>query len=160
MLLALRTLARIGIKMPIIKEKTIKVSSVIENFSENGLLDGEPEITETCADGFFKISDDGYLLTYSEDTEGGRVITDIEIKDAYIYVKRRGATHSDMHFSEGFTDKSVYEVSPYKFDVEVYTKKIRKNLDRDGGRVNIFYTMNIGGAQKNVRMRIEVTCGS
>ena len=44
----------------------------------------------------------------------------------------------------------------YRFDIEIYTKKIRNNLGRDGGRLDIHYKMNIGGADKNVRMKIEV----
>ena len=142
--------------MPIIKEMKFKINSVIENLSDAGLADGEPEISESVCDGFFKISEDSYLITYSENTEGGRVISDIEIEGEKIRVKRVGGVCSDIVFSEGYTHKSEYEVPPYRFDMSVFTRKIRKNLTKDGGRVDIFYNMNIGGADKTVRMRIEV----
>jgi uncharacterized beta-barrel protein YwiB (DUF1934 family) len=60
-----------------------------------------------------------------------------------------------MLFEEGLVHSSVYTVSPYSFDVDVTTKKIRNNLTRDTGRLDIHYSMKIGGADKSVRMKIE-----
>ena len=142
-------------KMAFIKEKKLKVSSVIENLLPSGLVDGEPEKTEISPDGFLKISDGEYNITYSELTEGGKVVSDIIITDKSVRVKRTGAIESDMLFVEGLTHKSLYGVPPYSFDTEIITKKIRNNMTRDGGRVDIFYNMKIGGAEKQVKMRIE-----
>ena len=142
--------------MAVIKEKKIKITSVIENLDENGLSDGEPEKTETVADGFYKISEDSYIIMYSEQSEGGRTVSDIEVKGGTVSVKRRGALESDLLFAEGVPHKSLYSVPPYSFDVEINTKKIRNNLTRDGGRLDIFYNMRIGGQDKNIRMKIEI----
>lgn len=147
--------ARALIIMAIIKEKKIKITSTIENLNENGISDGSPERTESVCEGFLKISDTELLLTYSESTEGGRIVSDISITKEGVKVMRRGAVRSDMYFSEGVTDKSLYEVSPYTFDVIVYTRKIRNNITKDGGRLDIYYDMKIGGADKNVIMKIE-----
>ena len=38
---------------------------------------------------------------------------------------------------------------------EKYTKKIRNNMTRDGGRLDIFYSMKIGGVDRAVKMKIE-----
>ncbi len=141
--------------MAVIKEKKIMMSSVIENLLPSGLTDGEPEKTEITADGFLKISDGAFTISYVEHTEGGRVAADIFLSENSVRVKRVGAIESDMLFEEGLLHKSLYGVPPYTFDTEVYTKKIRNSLTRDGGRVDIFYTMKIGGAEKKVRMRIE-----
>lgn len=141
--------------MAIIKEKKFKISSVIENMTPSGLVDGEAERTEITPDGFLKIGEDVTVITYTENTEGGRVATDITLTETSVTVTRRGAVVSDMVFSEGDTHKSLYQVPPYSFDTEIYTKKIRNNMTRDGGRVDIFYTMKIGGAEKSVRMKIE-----
>lgn len=121
----------------------------------SGLVDGEAERTEITPDGFLKIGEDVTVITYTENTEGGRVATDITLTETSVTVTRRGAVVSDMVFSEGDTHKSLYQVPPYSFDTEIYTKKIRNNMTRDGGRVDIFYTMKIGGAEKSVRMKIE-----
>ena len=146
--------------MAIIKEKKIKMSSVIENLLPSGLTDGEPERAESVTDGFLKISDGEYAISYVELTEGGRVAADIVITDGSVRVKRAGAIESDMLFSEGLSHSSVYGVPPYSFDTEIYTKRIRNEMTRDGGRVDIFYTMKIGGADKKVKMRIECYDGN
>lgn len=141
--------------MAIIKEMKFKISSVIENLSLSGLAEGEAERTEINPDGFLKIGDGETVITYTENTEGGRVASDIIITEDAVRVVRRGAVVSDMVFSEGERHSSLYEVPPYSFDTEIFTKKIRNNMTRDGGRLDIFYTMKIGGAEKLVRMKIE-----
>jgi len=141
--------------MAIIKEKKLIISSVIENLLPSGLPDGEPEKTEISPEGFLKISDSEYEITYSEMTEGGKVVSAINVTSDSVRVKRVGAVESDMLFREGLTHTSLYSIPPYSFDSEIYTRKIRNNLTRDGGRIDIFYNMKIGGAEKQVKMRIE-----
>lgn len=142
--------------MAVIKEKKIKLSSVIENLLETGLADGEPERSEETADGFLKLGDDGVMtISYVRVEDSSRVATDIVITCDTVRVTRGGDLRSDMLFSEGTRYTSLYEVPPYSFDAEIYTRKIRRAMDKDGGRIDIFYTMRIGGADKNVRMRIE-----
>ena len=141
--------------MAIIKEKTVKISSVIENLSPSGLCEGDAEKSESIADGFLKISDGEYEITSSEMTEGGKLVTDIFIGADSVRVKRVGSIESDMLFEEGLSHKSLYSIPPYSFDAEITTKKIRNSITRDGGRIDIFYDMKIGGAEKRVKMRIE-----
>lgn len=141
--------------MAIIKEKKIRIVSTIENLDENGLAVDEPEINESECAGFLKISEDEFVISYAEFTENGKIISDIIIMQDGIRVKRTGAVKSDMYFAEGKTDKSLYEVLPYAFDAEIYTRKIRNSITRDGGRIDLFYNMKIGGADKSVRMKIE-----
>ena len=138
-----------------IKEKRIIISSVLENLLPSGLCDGESERAQSSGDGFLKITDGEYNITLCENTEGGAVTTDILITDGSIRVKRTGAIASEMVFCEGLLHKSLYGVPPYSFDCEITTRKIRNNLTRDGGRLDIFYDMKIGGAEKRVKMRIE-----
>ena len=141
--------------MAIIKEMKFYISSSIDNLTKEGLADGEPERNDITVEGFYKISDEGYEITYSEMTEGGKVVSDIIITTSSVAVKRRGAVDSEMVFSEGLLHKSLYTVSPYSFDAEVLTKRIRNGLTKDGGRIDIFYNMKIGGADKAVKMRID-----
>ena len=141
--------------MAIIKEKKFRISSVIESLSPTGLVEGDPERTEITPDGFLKISDSETVIMYSEQTESGRVVSDIILTENSVTVKRRGAVVSDMVFIEGESHKSLYEVPPYSFDTEIFTKKIRNNMTRDGVRIDIFYSMKMGGADRAVKMKIE-----
>ena len=141
--------------MAIIKEKTFKIISEIENYDEGGNPSGELEKHESVCRGFLKITDEELAISYAEQTENGKTVSDITVTKDGIRVKRCGALTSNMLFSEGVTDKSLYEVAPYAFDVEIFTRKIRNSLTKNGGRIDIFYNMKIGGADKSVRMKIE-----
>lgn len=142
--------------MPIIKEKKLRITSYVENLSVTGAVEGEPEQTSESADCFFKISEGCYEITWRTESEGGPIISDLKAEPDTVTVKRTGALNSEMKFSEGKEDVSLYSIPPYSFDMKIFTKKIRSSLDRDGGRIDIFYRMSVGGADKNVRMKIEV----
>ena len=142
--------------MATIKEADFIISSTIENLSPSGAVEGEPEITEAAHKGFFKISEEGFLITYREDVDGQTVVSDLTVTDNSVTVKRTGDVRSEMKFIEGQENKSLYEVPPYAFDLTVYTTKIRSSITKDGGRLDIYYKMNIGGANKKVRMKVVV----
>ena len=141
--------------MAFIKEMKFNVSSIIENLTPSGLPDGEPERTGITVDGFYKINGDSYEITYSEMTEGGKVVSTIVASSDEVRVIRHGAVDSEMVFVEGKSHTSVYTVAPYSFDTVVTCRKIRFGLDKNGGRLDIYYGMNIGGADKSVKMRID-----
>ncbi|MCQ2413534.1 MAG: DUF1934 domain-containing protein [Clostridia bacterium] len=138
-----------------IKEKKFTVRSVIENLTDAGVSDGSPEESEFTVTGFIRQTDEGYTLTYQEQTEGGKVVCDVETGDGEVTVCRRGAICCVMKFGKEPTS-TVYEIPPYKFDMTLRTKKIRNTLSLDGGMLDLFYSMNVGGAEKNVRLRITV----
>ncbi len=136
-------------------DKKFRIYSVIENLTDSGLCEGEAEKTEITPVGSISADGEEIKIEYSEDTEGGRVDSEIIIAPTLIKVIRRGAVVSEMHFAEGLSHRSLYGVPPYSFDTEVYTRRVRGSMTVCGGRVDIFYTMKIGGQNKSVRMRIE-----
>ena len=143
--------------MAIIKEKRIAISSVIENLSPEGFTEGEPETTQVSSDGFLKIDGERLILSYTESREGERTYHEITVCSDGVVVSHRGSVVSDMTFREGEKTKTLYSIPPYSFDMTVLTKRIRSTLTKDGGRLDIFYEMNIGGQDKKVRMRITVS---
>ncbi len=142
--------------MPIIKEKNFKVISVIENLNDSGLCDGESEKSNLCYSGFFKIEEDSFIISYREKSENGLTLSELTVQTDTVLLKKRGAVCCDIRFCEKQTHTSIYEVTPFRFDMAVLTKKIRNNLTKDGGCVDIHYEMNIGGQNKRVRLKIEV----
>lgn len=144
--------------MAVIKEVRIKIESSIENLDPSGLPDGEAEKSTALAQGFLHCRDGLMLLTYSEKGEGGDdVYSEILVKERGVRVKRGGAIESDLYFEEGCEHKSLYCVPPYKFDACVTTRRIRNTLTDDGGMLDLFYNMKIGGADKSARMRIWIS---
>ena len=136
-------------------ECNITVESVITD-PTLGAADG----TEVCKNEYVaQLSERGGLLrlTYEEKSEGGPIKSDITVTAEHIRVRRTGAIESDFMFIEGETTRSLYKITPYAFDAEITTKKIRNNLTRDGGKLTIYYDMTVGGAEKNVRMSITLS---
>lgn len=140
--------------MAYIYDFVFKVHSVIENLDDAGLAEGEPEISITSMDGFLKLDGDAAYITYKEESEGGRIISDITLTGGSCHLVRRGAVEFDVTFIEGRTEKTVYSVPPYSFDAEVRTKRIRNSISKTGGELSILYSMNIGGQEKAVRLKI------
>ena len=141
--------------MAYIYELEYTIHSVIENLDDAGLVIDEPEISITTSEGFFKTYEDRSVISYTESTEGGKVTTDITLAEGEITLLRRGAVVFDATFKEGEVYKTVYSVPPYSFDTEIKTKRIRADMTKAGGEIRLLYSMNIGGQEKSVRMKIS-----
>ena len=138
-----------------IKKVRVKIESSIENLTPAGIPDGEPETSVSEAEGFYRFSDGGFL-NYTEENEGGKCRTEVTSIGGTVTVRRSGAIESEIRFTEGESHSSVYSIPPYRFDATVYTRKIRTDLNADGGKIDLFYNMKIGGADKSARMRIWI----
>ena len=133
---------------------TLTVNSVIENLDESGLPDGDPEINIFTTDGTLRLCDSEFTITFKEESEGQLTHSRITVNESFVNLAKRGAIESDMLFEEGKTTKTLYRVGPYAFDMHITTKKIRSSISEDGGELQLIYSMNIGGQDKNVRMKI------
>ena len=138
-----------------INKAELKVHSIIENLGDGGLPDGDPEISITTHEGVLQDDGDSLHVIYSEDTDGGRVNCHIICySDGRVSLSRRGAIVSDLLFAEGEEIRTVYSIPPYRFDMTLVTKKIRKELSLQGGELQLLYSMNVGGQEKRARMKI------
>ena len=136
--------------------RKFKISSYIENLDSAGVPEGDGEKTESMPSGDIVFEGKNAFISYTEESESGRITSEITVKENTVTVRRSGAIISEMVFSEGECHRSLYQIPPYSFDTVVNTKKIRNTLSKEGGRLDIFYTMSIGGQEKKVRMKIEV----
>ena len=139
--------------MNVIRKINVRCQSVIEELDEFGIC-CDSDKTETLSNGVLTLEDGGVVLSYTEDSEGGRINSRVEIKDGAVAVKKTGAVECDFRFFGGGEHASLYGVPPYKFDVVIKTKRISCDMGEDGGSVLLNYRMTIGGADKNVRMKI------
>ena len=132
----------------------LTVNSVIDNLGDAGMPEGEPEINIFTTDGTLSVTDEGYLLSFSESENGEEAHTDLYISAERVRLVKSGAITSEMLFSEGEIFNTLYRVGPYSFDMTVRTKKIRNSLTEAGGELQLIYSMNVGGQEKSVRMKI------
>ncbi len=134
----------------------LTVNSVIDNLDENGFAEGDPEITIFTTDGHLRLTDNGYDIYYVEENDGGKTYCTLSaLKDGGAYLKRHGACEFELPLREGEEVETVYKVSPYAFDVTVNPLKIRNSLTESGGEIALFYTMNIGGQNKKIKLKIS-----
>lgn len=141
--------------MAYIYELEYTVHSVIENLDDAGLPEGEPEISITTSEGFLKVSEERTVISYAEATDGGKVTTDITVEGGAITLSRRGAVVFDATFKEGEACNTVYSVPPYSFDTAIKTKRASSGITKAGGELRLLYSMNIGGQEKSVRLKIS-----
>lgn len=133
----------------------ITVRSVIDEIGEDGFPTGEPEITLITEEGVIASRGDFTALEYTERGEGGEVQCRLILKpDGSIHLSRSGAVECRLDFAEGKTVKTLYRVPPYSFDMTLTTQKIRKAVRERDGEIALFYTMNVGGRDTKVNMKI------
>lgn len=142
--------------MAFVKEVTLVVKSTIENIEDGAIDHALDEVSESTVSGFMKPTEDGFFLTYSEEGDGGRTVSDVTVSESCVRVRRIGSVVSDLMFEVGVVHTSIYEVPPYKFDMSVEATKIRNTLSLGAGMLDLFYKMTVGGAEKKVRLRISV----
>ena len=146
--------------MTVINEVKIKIESTIENLDSAGLPEGDIERNAVEVCGFLRFSEGEVTLTYAEENEGGRAESEIVCKEGCVSVYRKGAIESELYFKEGESHSSIYSVPPYKFDATVTARRVRVDVNADGGKIDLLYNMKIGGAEKSTRMKIWISKAS
>ena len=139
-----------------LKRVKLKIESAIDNLSPAGLVEGDTEKSTTECLGSLRIGDGIISVTYTEQSEGGEIRSEIFCCDGSVRVRRSGAIESDIYFKEGEIHTSVYSISPYSFDAAVKAKRVRIDVNEMGGSIDLLYNMRIGGAEKSARMKIWI----
>ena len=133
----------------------LRICSQIDNLDDNGLTEGESEVTESTVHGIF--NQKTRTLSYDERAEDGSVVHCTVMENgSTVCVSRTGAVLADMIFEEGRTHASLYRIPPYSFDMQITAKRIRGELSL-GKDLILVYNMEIGGAKKACRMKIALS---
>jgi uncharacterized beta-barrel protein YwiB (DUF1934 family) len=143
-----------------LKKVKLRIESVIENLSSEGLPDGDPEKSVSECFGSLHITDSRVSVTYTEKNEGGEIRSEIICIDGSVTVIRSGAIESELCFIEGETHRSIYSIPPYKFDAEIKAKRVRVDISETNGSIDLLYNMTVGGAEKAARMKIWISQAS
>ena len=131
-----------------------KITSNVINL-DGGKPDGDIEKDEFSVSGNLTTDAGKTTLSYKEERGDSKVLCEITATANEATVTRRGDVVCDMLFSVGKTHKSIYKVPPFSFDMEISTARIDNTLEKPGGALSLFYNMNVGGAEKRCRMKIE-----
>ncbi len=133
----------------------LTVNSVIDNLTDAGLPDGDPEINIFTTDGIVRTDGNEFTIDYVEKNEDYKTYCTLTVNGEVVKLSRRGAVDCDILFDTATVCDTIYRVPPYAFDMSVKTKRIRSALTEEGGELSLIYSMNVGGQDKNVRMKIS-----
>ena len=119
--------------------------------------EGEPEINITTTPVTVAKKGDITLFTYSEEQGGAEIKTHLYVlPDGAVRLYRTGGIIWDVTLREGEKSTTVYSIPPYSFDAEVLPRRVTAIQDGDRYDIRLVYSMTVGGANKDVKMRISI----
>ena len=126
------------------KKKNLK-DVWISFHSVNGYDDEEPDSLEFFTDGQYQFQDPVARLSYQESEvtglEGTR--TSVTILPDQVVVDRAGTVESRMIFKEGSKSSFLYSTPFGQATMGVDTRRIRRNVNEQGGKVEIDYVVDM-----------------
>ena len=124
--------------------RLISIRSVVQS------VDNEPpESTELITEGrLTDCGEAGYTLSYQESEITGLegTLTTFQVEPDCITLMRMGEFNSQMVFQPGRRHFSMYDTPYGALSIGVNTKKMRADLDENGGEIEIDYAIEIDHA--------------
>ncbi len=128
-------------------------SVVSRYYDESGALYDE---MRSQAEGCIEIKDAQTRILYREKNEGVVTVTDMSFTDkSRITLRKSGAARYECIFAVGERSKFIYYAPPLSFDAEVTAQSIKNTICIAGGRIEIKYSMNMGGHNQTVSVQID-----
>ena len=108
--------------------------------------------------GVWERAEDGWRLAYDEPAEHGLggVATALALSERRAVLTRTGAVRSEFRFDPDAPHRSLYETPHGSFPAEVVTHALRAKLGERGGLFEARYTLTIGGAADEHRLKILI----
>ena len=133
----------------------ITIHSVIDEI-EGGITVGDPEINIITLDADVRENGETLYVRYREESEAGTIQTVLTASPDGIRLSKKGATEWDVIFVSGESSDTVYRIPPYAFDAHISVQRAEKTKTADGYVIRLIYLMNIGGADKSVKMKMTL----
>ena len=111
--------------------------------------DAEPETIELVTEGrLMDCGDEGYKFRYQERELTGMegTLTTFQVEPDRITPMRMGMVNSQMVFQLGKRHFSMYDTPYGALSIGINTRKMRSNLNEDGGEIEIDYAIEIDHA--------------
>ena len=107
------------------------------------------EAIEVVTPGTFIIHDEWFKAIYEESEISGMdgTTTTLNIKDNSMVLERVGSINTNMEFKEGVTAVSLYNTPYGILDLNVDTKKLKINIDENGGEIHSKYVLGLEGQE-------------
>ncbi|MGL5414196.1 MAG: DUF1934 domain-containing protein [Clostridium sp.] len=118
------------------------------------------ELIEVLTQGKYKLEDNMYKAMYSETELSGMkgTETSLIIEDDVVTLERVGSTSTKMVFKKNEVTVALYNTPYGMLELEIFTKKLEKEVNENGGSVLIEYEMRVIGQepfQTKINLQIE-----
>lgn len=114
----------------------------------------EPDCIELVSAGTFEQTEEGYTITYQESELTGLegTTTVLQVSEGQVTLLRQGEVNSVMVFEEGRQHVSVYETPMGTLAISINTRRLRSELDAQGGDIEIQYTIDVDHAATGLNL--------
>ena len=129
---------------------TITIKNSSDAFGDEGM--------QLVTIGGYYIKDDKYYILYNENEELGMADCSVMLKVSAdeVVVSRNGSFNSKMIYQEGKTTEFMYHLPYGDIQVILHTKKIRNNLTKYGGSLQLIYSVDMQGEVFEHSMLVDV----
>lgn len=114
---------------------------------DSAIFNEEEDTISVVTPGDFCKTEYGYKVQYDETKISGMDGTKTTIlirKDSFDLI-REGTTETKMEFENNKTTTSLYKTPYGVMDIRIDTRKLKINVDEQGGSINTMYILEIGG---------------
>ena len=120
-------------------------NAIITIVSNASVSDGEK--IEVLSPGQYIKMEDGYKVVYEETELSGMegTTTMITIRNKEVILEREGSTSTKMVFNESDPSVSLYNTPYGMLEITIDTRKLKVNMQDDGGDIEIVYDMAVSG---------------
>ncbi len=119
------------------------------------VTDGDALNTDMTTDGVFYKENGTYVLEYENREQACRTKVVVDVNS--VCVTHTGAVETCMLFKNAYTHKSSYGLEYGDMDMEIRTERIFADVNNDGGSIELWYELWLGGSVSDAKMIIEIT---
>lgn len=123
-----------------------------QNYEDN-------EVIEVVTPGEFHVNDGNYEAIYEETEISGMegTTTTLKIFGNEIFLEREGTTTTKMDFKKNNNHVTLYNTPYGMLELKINTKKLKIDMNDDGGEVHIDYNISISGQPpQETQLKIKI----
>lgn len=118
------------------------------------VTDGDALHTDMTADGVFYKQDGTYIVEYENQEQKCKTKVVVDVNS--VTVTHTGSVETCMVFKNGYTHKSNYGIEYGDIDMEIRTERIFADVDGEGGSIELWYELWLGGSRSDAKMMLEI----
>ncbi len=137
--------------------KSIEDNAIIKVKSKQ-ITPGDKEVIEFITEGRFYKRGSRFFVFYRENEQMGMANCTVMliIDDNSIVMRRKGEFELKLTYSEGKSESVIYYLPYGMINMTQTTQMVRSNINNNGGKIELVYTMDIDGRKQRNELEINI----